>query len=91
MTGKLSNRLKQSAAREAVNFSAPNRKRAHIAADFAGSALMEKLLGFPKEMPERKGFNVMPRKKKHAKIAAAAPGGAALTDKSSKSQRPRPG
>jgi hypothetical protein len=76
---KLSNQLKQSAAREAVKLSAPNRKRAHIAVGFAGSVLTEKSFGFPKEMPEREGFNVMPRKKKHAEIVPTSHAGAALT------------
>ena len=76
-----SSRLKRNVAREAARLSAPNRKRARIAANLAGPALTEKLFSSPKRMPGRDARNVTDPKKKRARIAKGRLFGAAWMDR----------
>src|ERR1700724_2546737 len=81
LTDKLFNRLKQSAAREAVKLSAPNRKRVHIVeGELGGAALTEKLSKSQRPRPEREAINVIAPEKKLSRIAASV-AGSALTEK----------
>ena len=88
--GKLSNRLKESAAREAVKLSAPNRKRASVVADeeIAGSAWTEKWFSSRKGMFGQDARNVTDRKQKRIGIVLLIllnkHVGVALTDRSSR-------